>query len=89
MRLAECTDFLGALHQCIQMRDEGIKPDIMTYHYLLSACSRAAMGSEAWAILEDMQLMGLKPDRQIFIYLLNVKWSVYSIRKAQSRLNPI
>jgi pentatricopeptide repeat protein len=55
------------------MKDNGIKPDINTYNYLLDACSRVGMGTEAFAIFEDMQLVGIPPNRQTFHSLINVR----------------
>jgi pentatricopeptide repeat protein len=66
----------GRFHQCLalaaKMKVEGINPDILTYNALLLACSRVGLSLEAWAIFDDMTLMGIRPDRSSFHHLLNV-----------------
>lgn len=54
------------------MKDAGIKPDLATYNYLLDACGRAGLTTEAWASFEDMQSTGIAPDIQTMNHLLNV-----------------
>jgi pentatricopeptide repeat protein len=54
------------------MKVEGIKPDIVTYNALLLAASRAGLSLHAWAIFDDMELMGIRPDPTSFYHLLNV-----------------
>jgi pentatricopeptide repeat protein len=55
------------------MKTEGVKPDINTYNYLLDAAASAGLAMEAWAIMDDMELMGIRPNRTSFHHLLNVR----------------
>jgi pentatricopeptide repeat protein len=61
------------LNTCAKMKQEGVQPDITTYHHLLRHCADGFWHEEARAILEDMQLSGITPDRQACNYLLQVR----------------
>ncbi|KAI0374145.1 hypothetical protein BV20DRAFT_962134 [Pilatotrama ljubarskyi] len=54
------------MHIAKRMKDEGVKPDITTYNYILEACAREGLFPEAKAVFADMLAMGVQPDRQTF-----------------------
>jgi pentatricopeptide repeat protein len=58
---------------CTKMKSGGVTPDIMTYNSLIMACGKDALHVEAWAIYEDMLAFGLRPDRQTYHRLLQVR----------------
>jgi pentatricopeptide repeat protein len=61
-----------ALRIVLQMKENGVRPDIATYNHLLRALADEGMCAEAWAVAEDMQLMGINPDRSSCHYLMHV-----------------
>jgi len=65
-RLAEC------LAIAAQMKENHLKPDISTYNALMSAVSRDGNWLQAWAILDDMFLIGVKPTTTTFNHLIYV-----------------
>ncbi|CCM05072.1 uncharacterized protein FIBRA_07278 [Fibroporia radiculosa] len=58
------------LRLCKVMKDEGVKPDITTYSYILEACAQGGHQLEAKAAFEDMLAMGLQPNRRLFHLML-------------------
>jgi pentatricopeptide repeat protein len=71
--LAAQGNFTEVLRLCAKMKSEGVMPDIMTYNSLISACARRTLHMEAWAIYDDMLAFGLRPDRETFHRLLQVR----------------
>lgn len=61
------------LHIAAQMKADGVNPNLATYHYLLKACAHGGWHQEARAVIEDMQQLGIKPDRQALHYLMQVR----------------
>jgi pentatricopeptide repeat protein len=62
-----------ALRLCAQMNSEGVKPNILTFNSLISACIRDALHAEAWVIYNDMLSFGISPGRDTFHKLLQVR----------------
>ena len=56
-----------------QMKKEGIQPDVVTYEYLLDACRDAALSTEAQIVFEDCIAMGIRPTRNMFHLMLQVR----------------
>ena len=61
-----------AFRICHDLKRKGIKPDIIAYNSLLSACAKQDMGELCLALLEDMEPLGLKPTRESFNSVLAV-----------------
>jgi len=61
------------------MKERDVKPDALTYQYLIRACEEEGLEKQAVAIFEDMLALGLPPDREIFHSLFKVS--------SQRRLN--
>lgn len=56
-----------------QMKADGVQPSITTYNFLLRGCADGRWPSEARAIIEDMEAVGIQPDRQAMHHLLQVR----------------
>ena len=73
----------GKYHSCLaiaaKMKADGIPPDYSTYSALIQAATREARWLDAWAIFDDMLLVGIKPTVAIFNYLLDVCYVPYHI----------
>jgi len=54
------------------MKRSKIEPNLDTYNHLLRALAHYNRGFEAWAILEDMLLVGIRPDVNTFNHLIEV-----------------
>lgn len=69
-----CTrNFLpDAFGVCLEMKKEGIDPNIMTYKYLMRALAKGSMHTETLAVFRDMQAMGIEPDQESYNILLSV-----------------
>ncbi len=61
-----------AFNLCLEMKEGGVKPNIVTYDQLLMMCAKNNATTEAWAIFEDMLCMGIRPQRETFHHLLLV-----------------
>ncbi|THU95367.1 hypothetical protein K435DRAFT_779042 [Dendrothele bispora CBS 962.96] len=72
------------------MKAEGIAPNLDTYNNLLRCLAYHHRAIDAWAILEDMILVGVQPDVHTFNYLIEAhqaRTSVYLwpiVRKMES-----
>ncbi|KAK7472632.1 hypothetical protein VKT23_000745 [Stygiomarasmius scandens] len=72
------------------MKRSKIEPNLDTYNHLLRALAHYNRGFEAWAIFEDMLLVGIRPDVNTFNHLIEAhqtKSSLYLwpiIRKMES-----
>lgn len=66
----------GNLVQCLrlaaQMKTQGVKPDVLTYNYLIRACGKEGLVKHAVAIFEDMLAARLQPERETFHSLFKV-----------------
>lgn len=71
--MAESRKALQAFNTAREMKEAGVKPNDRTYDHLLQACCGIAASIEAWAVLEDMLAMGIKPTRTTFHRMLNVR----------------
>lgn len=58
------------------MKQEGIRPNSVTYKHLLRAFADEKMHPEAWAVLKDMQAMGIEPDQEAYNIVLSVSSSL-------------
>jgi pentatricopeptide repeat protein len=72
-KAADTGDFVLALKICRKMKEEGVTPNLAIFNNLLHACCQTGLSLETWAIFDDMDLMGIKPDRQSCHYLINVR----------------
>ncbi|KAK2460796.1 hypothetical protein APHAL10511_007266 [Amanita phalloides] len=59
------------LQAAAQMKLEGVHPDVQVYRTLMRSASHSAAWLHAWAILDDMLLMGIKPDVAMFNSLIH------------------
>ena len=73
----------GKYHSCLaiaaNMKAEGIRPDYSIYSALIQAAAREARWLDAWAIFDDMLLVGIKPTVAIFNHLLHVCYASYPV----------
>ncbi|KAI0259263.1 hypothetical protein BC834DRAFT_974433 [Gloeopeniophorella convolvens] len=73
LRLGQAVDFgrtVQLLEILKEMKDLGIKPDILTYNSAMELLARHAMEAEAWAVLDDMKAVGVAPDVETYKFLL-------------------
>ncbi|KAF8639169.1 hypothetical protein AX17_001656 [Amanita inopinata Kibby_2008] len=63
-------NFSLCLQAAARMKLDGVRPDLQVYNALMSSTGPPASWQEAWAILDDMLLVGVKPDAAIFNHLL-------------------
>lgn len=73
-RLADRGDLAQCLYLAAQMKAQGVKPDILTYDCLIRACVKDGLAKEAMAIFEDMLATGLRPERETFHLLFEVRF---------------
>ncbi|KAF5389447.1 hypothetical protein D9757_004288 [Collybiopsis confluens] len=69
-RAADRRDSLLALSIVGEMKRQGVQPDKFTYYYLLRSMINNTRTSDAWAIFDDMLLVGITPDVGIFNVLI-------------------
>lgn len=55
-----------------EMKESGLKPDILTYNSAMELFGKHSMEDEAWALIEDMKALGISPDIETFKFLLQV-----------------
>jgi pentatricopeptide repeat protein len=58
-----------------EMKERGLKPDILTYHFAMELFGRLGMEDEAWALVDDMKALGIMPDIDTYKFLLQVRTS--------------
>ena len=58
---------------CKDMKTRGVEPDSTTYTLIMSACAILGLAKEAQATFEDMVACGVRPTRQLFHELLQVR----------------
>ena len=56
-----------------EMKELGIKPDILTYNSAMEFFGKYGMDDEAWALVDDMKALGIMPDIETFKFLLQVR----------------
>jgi pentatricopeptide repeat protein len=71
--IANSKKSVEALRMCREMKKEGVKPDIIIYNNLLACLAEDCQVLEAWAVVEDMNSMGIAPDRNTFHHLMHVR----------------
>ncbi|KIK67115.1 hypothetical protein GYMLUDRAFT_54959 [Collybiopsis luxurians FD-317 M1] len=70
------------------MKRQGVQPDLDTYNYLLRSMSNNTRTSDAWAVFDDMLLLGIKPDVKTFNALIEPLLQAHQMRNS-SYLWPI
>lgn len=55
------------------MKRKGVKPNLVIYNAMLEAAAEDGLWLDAWAILDDMLLMGIRPNAMSFNHLLHVR----------------
>jgi hypothetical protein len=65
------------LEAAAQMKLEGARPDRQTYHVLMESATNAGAWRIGQAILDDMLLVGIKPDTEMFNILIHVRRRKY------------
>lgn len=71
-RLREQTKAQTVFELAREMKDAGVKPNLVTYEHLMDACGDIAAYGEAWAVYEDMLAVGIEPNRHFFHKMLYV-----------------
>lgn len=56
-----------------EMKELGLKPDIVTYNSAMDLFGRFDMEDEAWALMDDMKASGIMPDIETYKFLLQVR----------------
>jgi pentatricopeptide repeat protein len=56
-----------------EMKEVGIKPDILTYNPAMELFGKLGMEDEAWALVDDMKASGIMPDIETYKFLLQVR----------------
>ncbi|KAI9442634.1 hypothetical protein H4582DRAFT_2110118 [Lactarius indigo] len=72
-----------------EMKESGLRPDILTYNSAIELFAKHAMEDEAWALIDDMKALGISPDIETFKFLLQAvrhapheaTWSVLKMMK--------
>jgi len=64
------------------MKAAGVKPDVITYSALISACEKGAQWQLARAVFEEMKAAGVKPEVQTYDPLITVLWQCSQRRTA-------
>jgi len=80
LRLGQFVDIghsLKLLESLKDMKDRGLRPDILTYNSALELFGRHALEDEAWALVDDMKALGITPDIETYKFLLKVRWTSY------------
>jgi pentatricopeptide repeat protein len=55
------------------MKERGLRPDIMTYNSAMELLGKHALEDEAWALVDDMKALGVMPDIETYKFLLEVR----------------
>ncbi|KAF9446394.1 hypothetical protein P691DRAFT_794495 [Macrolepiota fuliginosa MF-IS2] len=59
------------LASAAEMKQKGVMPNLVIYNSMLEAAAEDGFWLDAWAILDDMLLMGVKPNAMSFNHLLH------------------
>lgn len=76
MQMMDAADrgrYISCLEIAAKMKKEGVSPDYSTYSALIRAAARESAWLDAWAIFDDMLLLGFKPTTAIFNHLLHAQ----------------
>lgn len=75
MRLGQAVDMgrsLMLVATLKEMKELGLKPDILTYNSAMELFGKRGMEDEAWAMVDDMKALGITPDVETYKFLLEV-----------------
>jgi pentatricopeptide repeat protein len=75
MAAAERGQYASCLAIAAKMKKDRMPPDYSTYSALIQAAAREANWLDAWAIFDDMLLVGVQPTATIFNHLLHVRYA--------------
>lgn len=76
LRNAALRDDLGAVvNICRQISEDGHKPDADTYEHVMSILGQDGLLDESWAVLADMDEMGIEATSATFAHLLEVRFN--------------
>jgi pentatricopeptide repeat protein len=56
-----------------EMKERGLRPDVLTYNSVMELLGKRALEDEAWALVDDMKAMGIMPDIETYKFLLKVR----------------
>jgi pentatricopeptide repeat protein len=70
-----------------EMKELGLKPDILTYNLVMEHFGKHAMETEAWALVDDMKAFGINPDIETYKFLLQVCTTGPSFRGVTENLS--
>jgi pentatricopeptide repeat protein len=76
LRLGQSADIghsVKLLETLKEMKERGIRPDILTYNSVMEFLAKHAMEDEAWALVDDMKALGVMPDIETYKFLLKVR----------------
>src|SRR6266446_2641302 len=65
-----------------EMKELGLKPDILTYNSTMELFGKHGMEDEAWALVDDMKALGIYPDIETYKFLLQVRTTSSSLGHA-------
>mmetsp|Transcript_6710 Transcript_6710/g.18417 ORF Transcript_6710/g.18417 Transcript_6710/m.18417 type:complete len:497 (-) Transcript_6710:158-1648(-) len=60
---AQHNDFDGAATVITRIRRRGLKPNAITFNSVMDAAVRSKRTADAWQVLEEMRISGLRPDK--------------------------
>jgi pentatricopeptide repeat protein len=64
--------YLSCLSSVIEMKRKGVKPNLIIYNELLAAAAERGQWLDAFAIMDDMLSMKIKPNAITFNHLFHV-----------------
>jgi pentatricopeptide repeat protein len=76
LRLGQFVDIrhpLKLVETLKEMKELGLKPDILTYNSAMELFGKLGMEDEAWALVDDMKAFGIMPDIETYKFLLQVR----------------
>ena len=76
-RLASGRRTAEVLEKAAEMKNLGIQPDSLTYSTILQALAGEGMYDVMWAVIREMQAIGIPPSVSHFNYLLSVSRSYF------------
>ena len=56
-----------------EMKNRGLRPDILTYNSAMELLGKHSLEEEAWALVDDMKAIGVMPDIETYKFLLEVR----------------
>lgn len=76
LRLGQLVDInrsVQVIETLKEIKERGVRPDILTYNSAMELFGRRAMEDEAWALVDDMKAQGILPDIETYKFLLQVR----------------